>query len=128
MPRAAKLLLFCAKAQRRFVSFCGADAVAAVLAWFSPLRYRPRIVEDDKLTPGDRREVITTLILGLTHGPQPERLQAAEVMSKIVAERLIAELESSGLVVVRKPIPAAGGDDNPGRRGGEHEEFRPPAS
>ena len=58
---------------------------------------------DEKLTLADPREVVTCLTLGLTRGPQRERFQAAEVMSKIVAERLVAELESSGFVVMRKP-------------------------
>ena len=40
-------------------------------------------------------------------------------MSKTVAERPVAELESSGFVVMRKPIPASGAGDNPGRRGFE---------
>ena len=75
------------------------------------------MLDDEKLTPADRRDVITALTLGLTRGPQRERLQAAEVMSKIVAERLVAELETSGFVVMRKPIPASGAGDNPGRRG-----------
>ncbi len=77
------------------------------------------MLDDEKLTPADRRDVITALTLGLTRGPQRERLQAAEVMSKIVAERLVAELETSGFVVMRKPIPASGAGDNPGRRGFE---------
>jgi hypothetical protein len=36
-----------------------------------------------------------------------------------VAERLVAHLEQSRIVVIRKPIPAAGAGDNPGRRGFE---------
>jgi hypothetical protein len=60
------------------------------------------------LVTTDRREVITALTLGLTRGPQRERFQAAEVMSKIVAERLVAELESSGFVVMRKSAPLGG--------------------
>jgi len=37
-------------------------------------------------------------------------------MAKIVAERLIAQLERSGFVIMRKPIPAIGAGDNPGAR------------
>ena len=37
-----------------------------------------------------------------------ERL-AAEVTAKVVAERLVAELERSGLVIMRKPISVGDG-------------------
>jgi hypothetical protein len=40
-------------------------------------------------------------------------------MSKIVAERLVADLKAFGFVIMRKPIPAIGPGDNPGRRGFE---------
>jgi hypothetical protein len=37
----------------------------------------------------------------------------------VVAERLVAHLEASGFVIMRKPIPTIGAGDNPGRRGFE---------
>lgn len=37
-------------------------------------------------------------------------------MAKIIAERLVAHLEQSGFVVMRKPVPAIGASDNPGAR------------
>jgi hypothetical protein len=74
---------------------------------------------DEKLTPADPREVVTALSLGLTSGRQLARYQAAETMAKIVAERLVEHLSASGFVVMRKPIPAAGAGDNPGRGGFE---------
>jgi hypothetical protein len=74
---------------------------------------------DEKLTPADPREVVTALSLGLTSGRQLARYQAAETMAKIVAEGLVEHLSASGFVVMRKPIPAAGAGDNPGRRGFE---------
>jgi hypothetical protein len=43
--------------------------------------------------------------LALTSGSNLARNQAAEVTAKIVAERLIAQLERSGFVIMRKPIP-----------------------
>jgi hypothetical protein len=58
---------------------------------------------DDKLTLADPRDVATALALGLTRGPQRERLQAAETMAKIVAERLVEHLSASGFVVMMKP-------------------------
>jgi hypothetical protein len=48
--------------------------------------------------------VETALALALTSGRALARSQAAETMSKVVAERLVASLESSGFVVMRKPI------------------------
>jgi hypothetical protein len=53
-------------------------------------------------------------ISGVFH---PSFVQAAEAMANVVAERLVAQLESSGFVIMRKPIKASGTDDNPGRRG-----------
>jgi hypothetical protein len=36
------------------------------------------------------------------------RNQAAEVTAKVVAESLVAHLEESGFVIMRKPIPRTG--------------------
>ena len=66
--------------------------------------------DDDKLTPADPRDVEIALSLALTSGRALERSQSAETMAKITAERLIASLKHSGFVIMRKPIPAAGGD------------------
>ena len=71
---------------------------------------------DDKLTPADPRDVETCLSLGLTSGSRLARHQAAEVTAKVVAERLVAELERSGFVIMRKPIPVGDGGNNPGAR------------
>jgi hypothetical protein len=54
--------------------------------------------------------------MALTSGRSLARDQAAETMAKIVAERLVAQLERSGFVIMRKPIPAIGAGDNPGAR------------
>lgn len=64
--------------------------------------------DDQKLTPATRRDVEICLSLGLTSGRAFERSQAAETTAKIVAERLVAELEASGFVIMRKPIPVGG--------------------
>jgi hypothetical protein len=74
-------------------------------------------VPDEKLTPASRHDIETCLALALTSGRALARSQAAETMSKVVAERLVAELESSGFVVMRRPIPNHGAGDNPGLRG-----------
>ena len=58
---------------------------------------------DDKLEPATRRDLEICLALGLTSGSSLARHQAAEVTAKVVAERLVAELEKSGFVMMRKP-------------------------
>jgi hypothetical protein len=63
---------------------------------------------DDKLIPADPRDVETCLSLALTSGRSLARNQAAEVTAKVVAERLVAQLEASGFVGMRKPIPMRG--------------------
>jgi hypothetical protein len=72
---------------------------------FSTTSYRPPMSDDEKLTPASRRDVETCLSLGLTSGRAYQRSQAAEVTAKVVAERLVAHLEASGFVIMRKPIP-----------------------
>ena len=76
-----------------------------VLSSFSRLRYLLRMPDlEEKLTPADPRDVETALALALTSGKALARSQAAETMSKIVAERLVAQLRSSGFVIMRRPI------------------------
>ena len=58
----------------------------------------------DELVPADPRDVETALALALTSGRALARSQSAETMSKIVAERLVAELKSSGFVIMRRPV------------------------
>lgn len=50
----------------------------------------------EKLTPADPRDVETALALALTSGKALARSQGAETMSKIVAERLVAQLKADG--------------------------------
>jgi hypothetical protein len=68
---------------------------------------------DEKLTPADPRDVETELSLALTSGRAMARSQAAETMSKIVAERLVAQLRESGFVVMRRPIGGGSAPKNP---------------
>jgi hypothetical protein len=58
----------------------------------------------EKLVPADPRDVETALALALTSGRALARSQSAETMSKVVAERLVAELRQSGFVLMRRPI------------------------
>ena len=85
-----------------------------VLSSFSRLRYLLRMPDlEEKLTPADPRDVETALALALTSGKALARSQAAETMSKIVAERLVAQLRSSGFVIMRKPIVGGSAPLNP---------------
>jgi hypothetical protein len=67
----------------------------------------------EKLTPADPRDVETALALALTSGRALARSQGAEVMSKTVAERLVASLKASGFVIMRKPIGGGSAPLNP---------------
>jgi hypothetical protein len=58
---------------------------------------------DDELTPATRGDIETCLSLGRTRGSSLARRQAAELKAKVVAERLVAHLERSGFVIMRKP-------------------------
>jgi hypothetical protein len=60
---------------------------------------------DDKLTPAPQQDLEICLALALTSGRSLARDQTAETMAKIVAERLVAQLERSGYVIMRKSIP-----------------------
>jgi hypothetical protein len=72
--------------------------------------------DTEKLSPADPRDLETALALALTSGRALARSQGAETMSKIVAERLVAELKSSGFVIMRRPV------------GGGSAPLHPPAS
>jgi hypothetical protein len=61
--------------------------------------------DDEQLSPADPRDVETALALALTSGRSLERAQAAEVTAKVVAERLVAHLDRSGFVIMRRPPP-----------------------
>jgi hypothetical protein len=49
------------------------------------------MLDDEKLTPADPRELVIALSLGLTAKPPLAQHQAAETMAKIVAERLASQ-------------------------------------
>jgi hypothetical protein len=59
------------------------------------------------------------LIAGADERSRPSEESGSRNYVEIVAERLAAELEASGFVIMRKPIPSHGAGDNPGRRGFE---------
>ena len=68
---------------------------------------------DSDLAPADRRDIEIAFAAALNSGSSVVRAQAAEVMSRIVAERLVAYLEKSGFVVMRKPTGGGSAPQNP---------------
>jgi hypothetical protein len=69
------------------------------------MTYLRRMPDDDKLMAASPRDVEICLSLALTSGSSLAKNQAAEVTAKVVAERLVAHLERSGFVIMRKPPP-----------------------
>jgi hypothetical protein len=59
------------------------------------------------LRPADPADVIETLSFALRYDGRKRVHHADTVIARIVAERLIAHLEQSGFVVMRKPEGAA---------------------
>jgi hypothetical protein len=64
---------------------------------------------DDKLTPADPRDVETALALALTSGKALAQTQSAQTMSKVVAERLVAQLKASGFLNLRSEVHVLSG-------------------
>jgi hypothetical protein len=75
--------------------------------------YPVTMPDDETLTPADLHDLEIALALALTSGRALARSQAAETMSKITAERLVASLKNSGFVIMRKPIAGASAPLNP---------------
>jgi hypothetical protein len=63
---------------------------------------------DDKLTPADPRDLFVSIALALTSGSRLARVQSAEVLATVVAERMVEELGRAGFVVMKRP-PEIGG-------------------
>jgi hypothetical protein len=84
--------------KKRPISACSISFLKCSLAYVSS------DLMDDKLMPTDPRDVETALALALTSGKALARTQSAETMSKVVAERLVAQLKASGFAVMRRPI------------------------
>jgi hypothetical protein len=61
----------------------------------------------DRLTPANTRDLADALAFALRFEGRKRKSDAAEMMSKIVAQRLVRRLGQSGFVVMRKP-PAVG--------------------
>ena len=66
----------------------------------------------EKLIPARREDLIPTHAFALTRDSRVARMQSAELLASIVAERIVDRLEASGYVVMRGP-PAPGAGDRP---------------
>jgi hypothetical protein len=62
----------------------------------------------ENLVPAGRDDLIATLAFALTSDRRLARMQSAELLASIVAERIVDRLEASGCVVMQAP-PAPGG-------------------
>jgi hypothetical protein len=75
---------------------------------FTALGYRPAMPDaPETLIPARREDLIATLAFALTRDSRLARMQSAELLASIVAERIVDRLEASGYVVMRGP-PAPG--------------------
>ena len=80
----------------------------AVLVPFAVVGYRPRISDaSEKLTPADPHHFQAWLAHALTSDGRLARMQSAELLATIVAERIATRLEKDGFVIMQKP-PAPG--------------------
>ena len=79
-----------------------------VLSLFTALGYRPAMPDaPENLTPARRDDLIATLAFVLTRDSRVARMQSAELLASIVAERIVDRLEDAGYVVMHGP-PAPG--------------------
>jgi hypothetical protein len=56
-----------------------------------------------QLLPVDGLHLLATLSFALTHDSRLGKVQAADVMASIVAERIVDRLEAANFVVMRRP-------------------------
>jgi hypothetical protein len=56
----------------------------------------------------DPRDLAISIALALTSGSRLAKVQSAEVLATVVAERVVEQLERSGFVVMKRP-PEVGG-------------------
>jgi hypothetical protein len=63
---------------------------------------------DDKLSPASPEDIADTLAFALRYSGRKRTHNADELMSEIVAKRLVEHLQRSGFVVMKRP-PIGGG-------------------
>ena len=91
--------------------------VESVLAVFpSPLHARDTSDNPDRLMPADPEDLADALAFALRHNGRKRVRYADELMSAIVARRLVDHIERAGFVIMRRPPiggstpPYQGGD------------------
>jgi hypothetical protein len=71
---------------------------------FYPIRYRGAMTDaSDRLTPATPDDLVDALAFALRFDGRKRKHDAAEIMARIVAERLVEHLERSGFVVMKTP-------------------------
>jgi hypothetical protein len=63
---------------------------------------------EDKLTPASPEDLAAALVFALRFQGRKRTHNADELMSEIVAKRLVEHLERSGFVVMKKPAIGGG--------------------
>jgi hypothetical protein len=61
----------------------------------------------DRLTPAGPQDVASALAFALQYRGRKRARDSRDIMAEVVAERLVAHLERSGFVIMRK-LPALG--------------------
>jgi len=80
-----------------------------VLVMFAPLGYRPSMTDPaSRLTPADPCDLADALAFALRFEGRKRAHKADEIMSEIVAKRLVEHLERAGFVVMKRPAIIGG--------------------
>ena len=66
------------------------------------------MTDPDKLTPADPRDIADALAFALRFDGRKRVHSADELMSAIVAKRLVEHLERAGFVVMKRPLIGGG--------------------
>jgi hypothetical protein len=74
-----------------------------VLAPFSESGYRPRMPDDEKLTPADPKDIADTIAFSLRFEGRKRVHDADAFMASIVAQRVVRHLERCGFVLMKRP-------------------------
>ena len=74
--------------------------------------------DDDHLRPATASEIADSLSFALRYDGRKRVHHADDVMARITAERLVAHLERSGFVVMKRPATPALSASGHGRGGG----------
>jgi hypothetical protein len=65
--------------------------------------YHGSMTDADNLSPADPAHFLASLALALTSDGRLAKAQSAELLAKIVADRIVARLERDGYVIMQRP-------------------------